>query len=313
MAMNPSIAAAAARRLPVCYAYAFDPDRFDREGRTQGMATILSDDGVWRYARTPMFDFVYRMEDFDPHGRTPHSFGAMRRTVRNLKAPVLPIGALATTFEFYREASPSEAQMTYYLAPEGWKVPDDPGIAWWGGRIFSYVPVQYNTGADSVTLDPIYRRLIDECTVVAETHSHDTMPAFMSRTDRENSDFPALQIVFGHVNGPVPEFEAWLAHDSRCICETLDRAEAAAFIEMPPNVPPPSADDEDDGDDGDGPDGIFARPVWDRGTERPVTARFDADELLGHSVFGKYRDEWMGRIAGCDPWSGTPFDAPEGR
>lgn len=234
--MDPMVAEAVNAANPVMYAFMFDPDRV---GACR--ATVVGDDGVYMYARAAGFDFLELEWDFR-FGRGGH----VERFARNLNRPKLPLAAFATVFDFYRTAArvmhDTEAQMTFWWAntPElKASVPRDETIVWWTDDVFSYVPRQRNTHASSsVGNDAVYRDLVARYPILAETHSHDSMGAFMSGTDRANSDVPCFQMVFGRVDTARPQFNAWLAVDNRHVFEDMDVDEAFGFIEKVPLLGP---------------------------------------------------------------------------
>lgn len=237
--MDPIVAETADAADPVMYAFMFDPDRAG-----SSRATVLAADGVYMYARAAGFDFLEHEWEFDM-GRG----GRATRFARNLNRPKLPLAAFATAFDFYRTAArtmhDTEAQMTFWWAntPElKASAPKDETVVWWTDDVFSYVPRQRNTQASSsVGDDPVYRDLVARYPILAETHSHDSMGAFMSETDRRNSDVPCFQMVFGRVGTARPQFNAWLALDNRHIFEDMSADEAFGFIEKVPLLGPAKA------------------------------------------------------------------------
>ena len=325
--MDPVVRDVVRSQMPLCYGFDFDPSKLG--GAAQ--ALVLGDGGLYRYVKADGIEMLL----LEAPERDARHGGAVTEFVHNLDRPKLPLAALATVFDFYRTVARDmggiEAQMTFYLAKgrKGSelllsKVPaDDPGLAWWTGGpgkggIFSYLPVQSNDGAASRTSDPVYMWLIKHFTVIAETHSHDSMAAFMSGTDRNNSDFPAFQMVFGHVLTDRPEFTAWAARDNKTIYEDMDFDEACDFIEAPALAPKPAgaspsapkasavpakasaaapakapaataakapaaqpkASEEEDDDWGQPLDGPVYEPDWLAGTRNATTVRMDVHDGL---------------------------------
>ena len=141
-------------------------------------------------------------------------------------APKLPRVALETVMEWYKRITHKngeEAQVNFY-----WNrykksfVKDDegkeveltsiPGIHIWSDELFSYTPLQYNHGAltEVADKDEWYDRFNKQFGMYVETHSHNSMDAFASGTDIDNSANDGFQLVFGRLNTENPIMYSWM-------------------------------------------------------------------------------------------------------
>ena len=141
-------------------------------------------------------------------------------------APKLPRIALETVMEWYKRITHKngeEAQVNFY-----WNrykksfVKDDegkeveltsiPGIHIWSDKLFSYTPLQYNHGAltEVADKDEWYDRFNKQFGMYVETHSHNSMDAFASGTDIDNSANDGFQLVFGRLNTENPIMYSWM-------------------------------------------------------------------------------------------------------
>ena len=141
-------------------------------------------------------------------------------------APKLPRVALETVMEWYKRITHKngeEAQVNFY-----WNrykksfVKDDegkeveltsiPGIHIWSDELFSYTPLQYNHGAltEVADKDEWYDRFNKQFGMYVETHSHNSMDAFASGTDIDNSANDGFQLVFGRLDTENPIMYSWM-------------------------------------------------------------------------------------------------------
>ena len=160
----------------------------------------------------------------------------------------LPMKAFAATYKFYKdvcELNGCEAQINFYIneknlstilvGEEHLVIKDIPGIDFWTDTIFSYVPIQDNSGALTSTVDPIYYALRKEMKAHIETHSHNTMSAFKSATDEKNSDIEGLQLVFGNLKSKEYDFKSWVTISGEQF-DDVPYQEMLKYIDMPYKV-----------------------------------------------------------------------------
>lgn len=131
----------------------------------------------------------------------------------NIDIPKVPLVAIKATLAFYRwtyETKRTEAQVNFYWNENNVDIPDIAGVKDWGNDIYSYTPIQQNTSVITVAGDDDnYHWFRENLVPFLETHSHHTMDAFMSGTDRDNSYIDGLQLVFGHITSPEIMMESW--------------------------------------------------------------------------------------------------------
>lgn len=160
----------------------------------------------------------------------------------------LPFEAFAATYHFYKyvtDLNGSEAQINFYINEknieeikvdgEVLKIKDIKGVDYWSDNVLSYVPIQSNHGALTSTTDPIYIELRRVMKPFIETHSHNTMSAFKSGTDKANSEIEGLQLVFGHLKSPKYDFKSWVTISGSQF-DDLEHEELSKFIDMPETI-----------------------------------------------------------------------------
>lgn len=159
--------------------------------------------------------------------------------------PKIPQEALLAVVKWYRDITlknDNEAQVNFYqtkgkeleVSVEGVMTPlsQIPGYTKWSDDIFSYTPKQTNSKASTKAKDPIYDALNRRFGFFVETHSHNSMSAFRSGTDEANSDFDALQLVFGKLNTENIEFFNWITVRELQI-ENVGDDQLSKFLEIP--------------------------------------------------------------------------------
>ena len=141
-------------------------------------------------------------------------------------APKLPRQAVETVIEWYRritEKNGQEAQVVFYWNRDGQTtITDDqgqdhelatiPGVHVWNEHLFSYTPKQYNSaGLTQVASEDQWYDLFNRrFGMYVETHSHNSMDAFVSGTDEANSANDGFQLVFGQLNTKTPVMYSWM-------------------------------------------------------------------------------------------------------
>lgn len=141
-------------------------------------------------------------------------------------APKLPRKAVETVIEWYKRITAKngeEAQVVFYwnqykkdtiTDDDGNEVAlkDIPGVHFWTDEIFSYTPKQYNHGAltEVADEDEWYDIFNRQFGMYVETHSHNSMDAFASGTDEENSANDGFQLVFGKLDQQELIMYSWM-------------------------------------------------------------------------------------------------------
>ena len=160
----------------------------------------------------------------------------------------LPKHALGTVLEWYRRIQAKngeEAQVNfYYIHNDITTVEDEngnevelkdiPGVHFWTDKLFSYTPKQYNHGTltEVADEDEWYDTLNHTYGMYIETHSHNSMDAFASGTDIENSGNDGFQLVFGHFGQPEIEMYSW-ATASTVVKNGLEKEDLDFIVELP--------------------------------------------------------------------------------
>ena len=141
-------------------------------------------------------------------------------------APKLPRKAVETVIEWYKRITAKngeEAQVVFYwnqykkdviTDDEGNEVvlKDIPGVYFWTDEIFSYTPKQYNHGSltEVAPEDEWYDIFNRQFGMYVETHSHNSMDAFASTTDEQNSANDGFQLVFGKLDQQQLVMYSWM-------------------------------------------------------------------------------------------------------
>lgn len=219
-------------KYPLAYGFEFDPENIPEKGR------FIASDGMYTLEKTPNFDMFYR------ESKNDFNFGGKLREFLTPRAdmPRVPIKIMATIFSFYREVyqkSKTEVQVNVYWNFNKLDIPETPGLTAWGNDLYTYVPKQIVSSVRTTyeaSKDPLYMWLVDNLMVVIDTHSHHSMEAFMSGTDRDNSDRPAVYLDLGHIMQDIAHLHAWAARDNQHILEDLESTELYKFIEELPHV-----------------------------------------------------------------------------
>ena len=164
-------------------------------------------------------------------------------------APKIPRKALETVIEWYKRITAKngeEAQVVFYWNQyqkdvieddEGNEVAlkDIPGVYFWTDEIFSYTPKQNNSGAlTSVALEDEWYDIFNrKFGMYVETHSHNSMDAFASGTDEENSANDGFQLVFGRLDQPEFVMYSWMTMN-RIMKLGMSADELAKIMEINP-------------------------------------------------------------------------------
>lgn len=165
----------------------------------------------------------------------------------NTDLPKIPKEAILHVIQWYRNITLSngeEAQVNFYhdlkkdylTLDNGTeiKLKDIPGVHYWSEHLFSYTPIQKNSGTlTSVDKsDPYYDLLNKQIGMYIETHSHNKMEAFASGTDLSNSGNDAIQLVFGRLDTDSVQMHSWVTV-REFVREGIFSDELLDYVDMP--------------------------------------------------------------------------------
>lgn len=211
--------------------YAFD---FDQENPKNGV--WLAGNGLYEYKTLPHFGMLYKTASFD----TRAGSGSLTPFLNPIpEMPRVPIKIVATIFAFFREVydkAKTEVQINVYWNRNHLPVPNVPGVKDWGDDIITYVPKQTVSAARTTfeSSDETYLFLVKNMVILLDTHSHHDMQAFMSGTDQDSSNIPAVYFDFGQITSKNAQIFAWAAEDDQHIFEDLPLSELYKFMEPLP-------------------------------------------------------------------------------
>lgn len=229
-------------------------NRIDDDTFYQGAlkTIIVAGNGVFEY-RPSMYG--YTVED------VAEDYGGMALRYEKLKTdvvvnknpyPRLPRKAIESVIEWYRRIEAKngeEAQVVFYhnmqelteiTTPNGTsvKLADIPGVTIWEKNLFSYTPMQVNNRVHTKvrSVDPYYDyfNTAAEFGMYIETHSHNSMDAFMSGEDLANSANDGFQLVFGHLNTKNIKLYSWTTAN-RVLKEGLEEDALSEIMELHPD------------------------------------------------------------------------------
>ena len=185
--------------------YSDDPRVDDLNAIDKPMVNIFAQNGLFHHVKGPHSSLLKRVADFPEYFENKcQSLPALTESI-TLKQDTyrqIPQDALLTVLSFYRGVHlihGTEAQVNFYYNVNQVELPDIPGVTNWGNDLISYVPKQTVSVVNTTTDDPHYHWFREKMIPFLETHSHHTMDAFESGTDRANSRVDGFQLVFGHI------------------------------------------------------------------------------------------------------------------
>ena len=211
-----------------------------------GLATshIVAGNGIFTYAKTKLATKLVKESEYIINPDLPELESYVKF---NEALPKIPLDAFYMMLAFYRKVydqDGTEAQMNFYwnennvdslVLTDGSEIAlsDIKGLRQWNNQLISYVPKQVNSGAlTKVDNDEIYELLRQQMMPFVETHSHNTMAAFKSSTDENNSYADELQLVVGHITSHEFDFYNWVTIRGKQI-DHLDNNILSQVIELP--------------------------------------------------------------------------------
>lgn len=210
-----------------------------------GIATshIAAGNGMFTYAKTKLATKLVKESSYTINSDLPNLESYIEF---NSILPKIPLDAFYSMLVFYKmiyDKDGTEAQMNFYwnennideLTVNDKKVSLNSikGLKDWGNGIISYVPVQINSSAlTRVDDDIIYQELRRQMMPFVETHSHNTMSAFKSGTDEQNSYSDELQLVIGHITSDAFDFYNWVTIRGKQY-DHLDKDIIEQIVELP--------------------------------------------------------------------------------
>ena len=238
----------------------------------------------------------------------------------------IPRKALETVLEWYRRVQADtgeEAQVIFYHNEFGRTVVNDelgneveitsiPGVKYWTDKLFSYTPKQWNSHTlTEVANDHYYDEFNRVFGMYVETHSHNSMAAFASGTDIDNSGNDGFQLVFGHFGTDTVEMYSW-ATASQVVKEGLSPTDLDFIVEKNPQATWREADCKYDipVSSFDFDESVFE--TWDKQIEiRPVTTYATTVNAYGTGYYtgSESASSWYSKWYG-NGYGGGTYKAP---
>ena len=229
-----------------------ETNRIDDPEFKQGFlkTVIMAGNGIFEVVRSKYgFSVKNQSADYPGLGDIYDSLASGCFVTEN-PAPKLPRKAVETVIEWYKRITAKngeEAQVVFYWNQyKNETVKDDdgvehvikdiPGVHFWTDELFSYTPKQYNSGAltEVADEDEWYDVFNRNFGMYVETHSHNSMDAFASGTDEENSTNDGFQLVFGRLNTQTPVMYSWMTMN-RVMRLGMKEDELAKIMEVNPS------------------------------------------------------------------------------
>lgn len=205
-------------------------------------SVIIAGNGTFEYEKTWIGERLVQENKYTVNPNLPHLSTSFKFD-ENL--PKLPLEAFELMLAFYKgiyDKFETEAQINFYynvdnlneivVNNEVLKLSEISCLKNWGNQLISYVPVQKNSGGLTTTSDPIYEALRQQMKPYIETHSHNTMSAFRSGTDEDNSFYDGLQLVIGHITSDYYDFHNWVTIGGKQY-ENLELDIVRQIVELP--------------------------------------------------------------------------------
>lgn len=168
---------------------------------------IIARNGLFNYTES-LFGWALRPYAGDYAGTAIDGVDYEPYLELSVEAPKIPKEVMDKVIAWYdhrTKTTGSEAQVVFYWNRDKVTTIDDqtladiPGVEIIKDDLFLYVPKQENSGAltQVSSKDTWYDRFNNAFGFYIETHSHNSMAAFMSQTDLNNSLNDGIQLVFG--------------------------------------------------------------------------------------------------------------------
>lgn len=187
---------------------------------------LTASNGVFRIEKTDtaLFKTVVQTYEKNIPGLLPMEPGV------ELLIPKIPFKYIHMALDFYRdvnEQDKTEASLLFFWNKDNKPLPKkySDGEEIKGllvdGQLIVYVPKQKNSSTLSeFHMDPMVDYLRTNYSILAETHSHNTMNAFFSATDDANENASQFYGVWGKVKDEQPAFAfRYCSGDSKIECD----------------------------------------------------------------------------------------------
>lgn len=217
-------------------------DNIDKSGLVK--AVVHAGNGIFEIEKTWLGEKCIKVSDYIVGKDLPQ---LQNHIEFDKSLPKLPLEAFEIMLAFYKgiyEKHKTEAQINFYhnylnleeilVDEEMKKLSDISCLKDWGNGLISYVPIQTNSSVETSTTDPIYMALREQMRPYIETHSHNTMSAFKSGTDLNNSHVDGLQLVIGHITSDTYDFYNWVTIGAKQY-DNLENYLLEQIIELPEN------------------------------------------------------------------------------
>lgn len=183
---------------------------------------MFAGNGVFEEMSSWLGTAIKKVNDYELGKEFPNIEESLE--IYNKKFEIIPVEAIMATIKWYRYITlknGEEAQINFYrlkgksktfnIDDKQYNLNNIEGIKFWSDEIFSYIPLQYNSGAltEVAKEDEFYDRINEFYGLYVETHSHNSMSAFRSGTDEKYSYNDGIQLVFGKLDTEDIEMYSW--------------------------------------------------------------------------------------------------------
>ena len=180
---------------------------------------IVGGNGIFEQISSSIGKATYKVADYTPIEFEQH----VDEEIELNQKSFIPREAIERVIDFYRHIckhTGKEAQANFYINDKDLNfvetesgqtiyLDDEPNIFIYDDIVLHF-PYQINSQAQTSVDDEVYDALKSQMIPWIETHSHNTMSAFRSGTDKANSYHDGLQLVFGKVTSDKIDFHSWV-------------------------------------------------------------------------------------------------------
>lgn len=180
---------------------------------------IVGGNGIFEQISSSIGKATYKVADYSPIEFEQH----VDEEIELNQKSFIPREAIERVIDFYRHIckhTGKEAQANFYVNDKNLDsietasgqtiyLENEPNIFIYD-EIVLHFPYQINSQTQTSVDDEVYDALKAQMIPWIETHSHNTMNAFRSGTDKANSYDDGLQLVFGKVTSNKIDFHSWV-------------------------------------------------------------------------------------------------------
>lgn len=209
--------------------------------------SICGGNGIFEKQKSWLGESTRKVSDYEffNYPEIEENFKFIFEENSDVTFPKIPATAILYVLKWYQDITKEtgkEAQINFYrtkgktsikIKDKEIAIKDIPTVKFWSDEVFSYVPKQKNSMAEtSVDSDEYYEELNKQVGCYVETHSHNSMSAFRSGTDEAYSYNDGIQLVFGKFNTQKIEMFSWATIQGKQKAG-LTFEELGHFIEFP--------------------------------------------------------------------------------